>query len=85
MVKIIRCKVFLEDQSMFLKNEQDNEIKIEAQKGLIENLRRQIDILKSCMQWNICPKWYWCLQIRANPNFQEPCTSKLEGILDMKP
>ena len=50
MVKIIRCKVFLEDQSMFLKNEQDNEIKIEAQKGLIENLRRQIDILKSCMQ-----------------------------------
>jgi len=39
-----------QDQSMILKNEQDNEIKIKAQENLIQSLRRQIDILKSCMQ-----------------------------------
>ena len=42
--------MFLEERGIIKEEELENEGKIEAQKNIIENLRKQIDILKSsCM------------------------------------
>ena len=42
-----RCLVFLEEQAIFQKYQEENKLKIEAQQILLENIRRQIDILKT--------------------------------------
>ena len=42
-----RCLVFLEEQAIFQKYQEENQLKIEAQQILLENIRRQIDILKT--------------------------------------